>query len=422
MVCHSCCQKQKFKKGLWSPEEDRKLRSYVTKYGHGCWSAVPKHAGLQRCGKSCRLRWINYLRPGLKRGAFSLQEENLIIEAHALIGNRWSQIASQLPGRTDNEIKNFWNSYLKKKLKQMGIDPNTHQALGDQNNRKRGSELENQITSCVSEVQPKFLSEKDILELESTLMESNGSFHAVPMEEEKSSSTERWMHTAIQVNGLNEVAASECLNSNNSYPKVLFSEWLLQSSTQLEKMGTAVYESNSSKIQDAGAPDSEYCCPSAVLKSDFIVVPNPCNTNQLQGFTSYEFDHSQYEIASEDHTMVLPKLMLPVAVNSFATDDFISSEFTFENIPGSASQNQRLVADGSICTEGSSNGSLLSNKSISGDDLYSTSSVNTRTDGINSVEYWDNGVGYGNISYTKIKETQGRYAFANDHYLDVGFL
>ncbi|XP_002968061.2 myb-like protein Q [Selaginella moellendorffii] len=126
---HSCCQKQKLKKGLWSPEEDEKLVRYITKYGHSCWSTVPEQAGLQRCGKSCRLRWINYLRPDLKRGNFTSHEEKLIIDLHAALGNRWSQIAARLPGRTDNEIKNFWNSCIKKKLKQMGIDPNTHKPL-----------------------------------------------------------------------------------------------------------------------------------------------------------------------------------------------------------------------------------------------------------------------------------------------------
>ncbi|CAH8315066.1 unnamed protein product [Eruca vesicaria subsp. sativa] len=126
---HSCCYKQKLRKGLWSPEEDEKLLNYITRHGHGCWSSVPKLAGLQRCGKSCRLRWINYLRPDLKRGAFSQDEESLIIELHAALGNRWSQIATRLPGRTDNEIKNFWNSCLKKKLRRKGIDPTTHKPI-----------------------------------------------------------------------------------------------------------------------------------------------------------------------------------------------------------------------------------------------------------------------------------------------------
>ncbi|XP_042515893.1 myb-related protein Hv33-like [Macadamia integrifolia] len=128
---HSCCVKQKLRKGLWSPEEDEKLFNHITRFGVGCWSSVPKQAGLQRCGKSCRLRWINYLRPDLKRGMFSQQEEDLIIGLHEVLGNRWAQIAAQLPGRTDNEIKNFWNSYLKKKLRQRGIDPNTHKPLSE---------------------------------------------------------------------------------------------------------------------------------------------------------------------------------------------------------------------------------------------------------------------------------------------------
>ncbi|KAK9692361.1 hypothetical protein RND81_09G259000 [Saponaria officinalis] len=107
----------KLRKGLWSPEEDDKLINYMLTNGQGCWSDVARNAGLLRCGKSCRLRWINYLRPDLKRGAFSPQEEELIVHLHSLLGNRWSQIAARLPGRTDNEIKNFWNSTIKKRLK-----------------------------------------------------------------------------------------------------------------------------------------------------------------------------------------------------------------------------------------------------------------------------------------------------------------
>ncbi|KAA0041411.1 hypothetical protein IC582_009864 [Cucumis melo] len=113
----------KLRKGLWSPEEDDKLMSYMLNNGQGCWSDVARNAGLQRCGKSCRLRWINYLRPDLKRGAFSPQEEHLIIHLHSLLGNRWSQIAARLPGRTDNEIKNFWNSTIKKRLKNLSSTP-----------------------------------------------------------------------------------------------------------------------------------------------------------------------------------------------------------------------------------------------------------------------------------------------------------
>ncbi|MCO5581005.1 hypothetical protein L7F22_034881 [Adiantum nelumboides] len=124
-----CCEKVGLKRGPWSTEEDRKLVNFISRHGHGCWREVPKLAGLLRCGKSCRLRWTNYLRPDLKRGQLSDAEEKLIIDLHAAIGNRWSRIAAQLPGRTDNEIKNYWNTRIKKKLKQMGIDPSTHKPL-----------------------------------------------------------------------------------------------------------------------------------------------------------------------------------------------------------------------------------------------------------------------------------------------------
>ncbi|KAF7124777.1 hypothetical protein RHSIM_Rhsim12G0066100 [Rhododendron simsii] len=120
------CEKVGLKKGPWTPEEDHKLLAYIEQYGHGSWRALPAKAGLERCGKSCRLRWTNYLRPDIKRGKFSLQEEQTIIQLHALLGNRWSVIATHLPKRTDNEIKNHWNTHLKKRLTKMGIDPMTH--------------------------------------------------------------------------------------------------------------------------------------------------------------------------------------------------------------------------------------------------------------------------------------------------------
>ncbi|KAH7652882.1 myb proto-oncogene protein plant protein [Dioscorea alata] len=124
-----CCEKVGLKKGPWTADEDKKLINFILTNGHCCWRAVPKLAGLLRCGKSCRLRWTNYLRPDLKRGLLSDSEEQMVIDLHAHLGNRWSKIASHLPGRTDNEIKNHWNTHIKKKLKKLGIDPLTHKPL-----------------------------------------------------------------------------------------------------------------------------------------------------------------------------------------------------------------------------------------------------------------------------------------------------
>ncbi|CAO2826784.1 unnamed protein product [Amaranthus hypochondriacus] len=114
-----CCDKIGVKKGPWTPEEDIILVSYIQEHGPGNWRAVPTNTGLRRCSKSCRLRWTNYLRPGIKRGNFTEKEEKMIIHLQALLGNRWAAIASYLPQRTDNDIKNYWNTHLKKKLKKL---------------------------------------------------------------------------------------------------------------------------------------------------------------------------------------------------------------------------------------------------------------------------------------------------------------
>ncbi|OIS96802.1 PREDICTED: myb-related protein 306-like [Nicotiana attenuata] len=123
-----CCDKIGVKKGPWTPEEDIILVSYIQQHGPGNWRAVPSNTGLLRCSKSCRLRWTNYLRPGIKRGNFTEHEEKMIIHLQALLGNRWAAIASYLPQRTDNDIKNYWNTHLRKKLKKLqGNDENSSQ-------------------------------------------------------------------------------------------------------------------------------------------------------------------------------------------------------------------------------------------------------------------------------------------------------
>ncbi|KAG6644406.1 hypothetical protein I3843_08G054000 [Carya illinoinensis] len=133
-----CCDKANVKKGPWSPEEDNKLKSYIEQHGiGGNWIALPQKIGLKRCGKSCRLRWLNYLRPNIKHGGFSEEEDNIICSLYISIGSRWSIIAAQLPGRTDNDIKNYWNTRLKKKL--LGKQRKEQQAA------RRGSSLKQEM-------------------------------------------------------------------------------------------------------------------------------------------------------------------------------------------------------------------------------------------------------------------------------------
>ncbi|KAJ0099157.1 hypothetical protein Patl1_20112 [Pistacia atlantica] len=141
-----CCDKDGVKKGAWSPEEDAKLIQHIKEHGHGNWRNLPKEAGLFRCGKSCRLRWINYLRPDIKRGPFSPEEEATVIQLHGLLGNntiklespststshtvQWesirveaevrlsmesSQLNSSLEDKTDSDIfLRLWNSRVGK--------------------------------------------------------------------------------------------------------------------------------------------------------------------------------------------------------------------------------------------------------------------------------------------------------------------
>ncbi|KFK35251.1 hypothetical protein AALP_AA5G260400 [Arabis alpina] len=108
-------KKEEIKKGPWKAEEDEVLLNHVNRYGPRDWSSIRSKGLLHRTGKSCRLRWVNKLRPNLKNGCkFSAEEERIVIELQSEFGNKWARIATYLPGRTDNDVKNFWSSRQKR--------------------------------------------------------------------------------------------------------------------------------------------------------------------------------------------------------------------------------------------------------------------------------------------------------------------
>lgn len=115
------------RRGPWTPEEDNLLIHHISSHGEGRWNLLANRSGLKRTGKSCRLRWLNYLKPDLKRGNLTTEEQLLILKLHSKWGNRWSKIAQHLPGRTDNEIKNYWRTRVQKQARHLKIDTNSPQ-------------------------------------------------------------------------------------------------------------------------------------------------------------------------------------------------------------------------------------------------------------------------------------------------------
>ncbi|XP_075673460.1 transcription factor MYB20-like [Castanea sativa] len=251
-----CCDKVGLKKGPWTAEEDKKLINFILNNGQCCWRAVPKLAGLLRCGKSCRLRWTNYLRPDLKRGLLSECEEKMVIDLHAQLGNRWSKIASHLPGRTDNEIKNHWNTHIKKKLKKMGIDPLTHKPISTATDEPQTQQQEEQLqhqkeeeqkqqeaspTDTVSEID-----QSKELETETSLQSSS-----IPEAKEEDKSMTSPFDPMELMNGF-------CIDE---VPIIEPHEILVQCAPSTSTSTSSSTSSNSSNFfQDLQLPDFEWPC------------------------------------------------------------------------------------------------------------------------------------------------------------------
>ncbi|KAJ4837048.1 hypothetical protein Tsubulata_011138 [Turnera subulata] len=241
-----CCEKMGLKRGPWTPEEDRILINYIQLYGHGNWRALPKQAGLLRCGKSCRLRWINYLRPDIKRGNFTREEEDTIIKLHEMLGNRWSAIAARLPGRTDNEIKNVWHTHLKKRLKQ---NDSTHCSgtITKQQQRRRGTvHLPDKFNQEESKADPDHHQSLNLSDNYNTTTESEEGTEYRPISPQQCSSddTTSSVTTSDTTNNNMDMSSSymkvepSSNNDDNEFPDMDESFWSEVLSADNSRMGT----------------------------------------------------------------------------------------------------------------------------------------------------------------------------------------
>ncbi|KAF7135801.1 hypothetical protein RHSIM_Rhsim08G0132300 [Rhododendron simsii] len=160
------------RRGPWTLEEDTILTKYISCHGERHWNLLAKRSGLRRTGKSCRLRWLNYLKPDVKRGNLTPQEQLLILELHSKWGNRWSKIAQHLPGRADNEIKNYWRTRVQKQARHLKIDSN--------------SAAFQEMIRCIW--MPRLLQKMQLSSSSSSILSQNSAINPPPIIEQLSSS------------------------------------------------------------------------------------------------------------------------------------------------------------------------------------------------------------------------------------------
>nr|GLL25611.1 transcription factor MYB29-like [Ipomoea trifida] len=287
------------KKGPWKVEEDEVLLNHVNKYGPRDWSSIRSKGLLQRTGKSCRLRWVNKLRPNLKNGVkFSAEEERVVIDLQAQFGNKWARIATYLPGRTDNDVKNFWSSRQKRLARILhNSTPQSSKSRGDSNSSSSVKEVP-ALLDVPSLEEPKFRSstnEECLSKPQSCSSSYIENFEAIPMLDLMTPTSFTFEPNLLHL----EYAQCETKPFHGSQPQLPFPQ-IPQVQTTDFSLPPLEGQDFASRLGDlnffdafgnTSAPEPETSCE-GVVKQENDAVINPLSPDSfIDDFSIDMFDH-----------------------------------------------------------------------------------------------------------------------------------
>ncbi|XP_016453143.1 transcription factor MYB8-like [Nicotiana tabacum] len=341
-----CSDKVHSRRCNWT-EEDANTSTFVSKHGIGNWTAMSKKSGTGKCGRSQKNRWSNRLKTDLKEDSFTHQEEELIIKLHATIGSRWSIIAQQIPGRTDNEVKNLWNTKLKKKLSAMGIDPVTHkpfsQILTDYGNIGGFPKARTRFVSLNRELKGAFMSTPEQLQHPLERFPNFNSHCVTTIRLQKTETSEDCFlsnnydssNNQPPVDLLSELQAIKFVTeaSNNNSPKAIFSytnpitDCSLSSPLSSSSSSSASHSLTSNQVNWC-----DYLLDDVLLPSNFKEQETVNIEEKLVSGTAQEYRQNNAPATKDFETTLSTKGTSP---SSSFVEDMLECEYEmFLNFPG----------------------------------------------------------------------------------------